>query len=106
MGYANLFAALCQAQGIECHIVHGGAVVTGTFDTNNDVRLHEWNVAVLNGQIIWIDTLWNTTNSYRDGEYNDGTVDADYFDLDNDTLAENHRADRIERRDYFSVLSA
>lgn len=105
MGYANLFAALCQAQGLECYIAHGGAVVTGTFESNNDVRLHEWNVAVLDGKIIWIDTLWNTTNSYRDGKYNYGSVDADYFDLDNDTLAQNHRADRIEKRDYFSVLA-
>ncbi len=103
MGYANLFAALCRAQGIDCYIAHGGAIVLGSFETNDDVRLHEWNVAIIDGRVIWVDTLWNTSNAYRNGEYHEGTVDNHYFDIDNDALAEDHRADRIESRDYFSA---
>lgn len=105
MGYANLFAALCQAQGIECYVVHGGAVVSGTFDTNDDIRLHEWNAAIIGGEVIWVDALWNTTNDYTDGEYCEGAVTDRYFDPDNGELAKNHRADRVEWRDYFALLS-
>ncbi len=105
MGYANLFSALCRAQDITCYVVHGNAAM-GTFaDAQPDIRLHEWNVAIIDGEVIWIDTLWNTTNSYSGGEYFKGGTDDYYYDIDNSTLATDHRADHVEDRDYFSLLS-
>lgn len=106
MGFANLFAALCSAQGIDCRVAHGAAVPGGgTFElSNGEGSLHEWNIAVIDGREVWVDTLWNTTNSYRSGIYSEGDLETAYFDTDGTVLAKNHRADRIEIRDYFSAL--
>lgn len=104
LGFANLYAALCQAQGIDCRVVHGVAAAVGTFDaTNGEGEIHEWNVAIIDGKTIWVDSLWNTSNSYRDGVYEDGNIIEKYFDISDEMLARNHRADRVDIRNYFSV---
>ncbi len=105
MGYANLCAALCAAQGIDCRVVHGQALPVGSFsDEEYYAEQHEWNIAVLSDRTVWLDTLWDTTNAYRDGEYINGTQEYRYFDISDEDIAKNHRAERIEIRDYFSLL--
>ncbi len=100
-GYANLTAALCRAQGIDCRVAHGTASPSG-FDRQPEGSPHEWNVAVIGGKMIWLDPLWDTTNSYVDGEYFKGVIDVEYFDVSGEALAINHRAERIDIRDYFA----
>lgn len=104
LGFSNMLAALCTAQNIDCRVVRGTAVVIGTFSDDVEAELHEWNVAVIDGKTVWLDALWETGNSYFKGQYIDGKQNDKYFDADDLVLAKNHRADRIEIRDYFSLL--
>lgn len=101
-GYANLYAALCQAQGITCHVVKGTCIQGGgTFAGGGHAApSHEWNVAELDGRHVWVDTLWNTDNAY-DGEYNYGDQKLRYFDISDECMAINHRAERVEIRQFF-----
>ncbi|MBQ8170740.1 MAG: transglutaminase domain-containing protein [Oscillospiraceae bacterium] len=105
-GYANLYAALCQAQGIECHIIQGTVVQNGfTFaEEHEGSPSHEWNLVIIDGRHIWVDTLWNTSNTYtaRKG-YSDGAVKQQYFDITDEILALNHKAARCEIRDFFAA---
>lgn len=104
LGYANLYAALCAAQGIECRVVHG-TVIKGNscFSESETEAVHEWNVAYIDGRRIWVDTLWNTTNGYISGEYMTGNQKMQYFDIPDELLSCNHRADRCDSRGYFSA---
>lgn len=106
-GYANLYAALCQAQGIECCIMQGTVVQNGlTFaEDPESAPSHEWNLVMIDGRHIWVDTLWNTGNSYtaRSG-YSDGSVKQQYFDITDEVLALNHKATRCELRNYYSLI--
>ncbi|MBQ8194897.1 MAG: transglutaminase domain-containing protein [Oscillospiraceae bacterium] len=101
-GYANLYAALCQAQGITCHVVKGTCIQGGgTFaDGKHATPSHEWNVVILDGRHIWVDTLWNTDNAY-DGEYYYGGQRYRYFDISDECMAINHRAERVEIRKFY-----
>ena len=101
-GYANLYAALCQAQGISCHVVKGTVIQGGgTFaDGGHEAPSHEWNVIQLDGRHVWVDNLWNTSNGY-DGEYYLGDQTYRYFDISDECMAINHRAERVEIREFF-----
>ena len=101
-GYANLYAALCQAQGISCHVVKGTVIRGGgSFaEDGHETSSHEWNVIELDGRHIWVDTLWNTTNGY-DGEYYTGYQTYRYFDISDECMAINHRAERVEIRRFY-----
>lgn len=101
-GYANLYAALCQAQGITCHVVKGTCIQGGgTFAGGGYAApSHEWNVVMLDGRHIWVDTLWNTDNAY-DGEYYYGDQKYRYFDISDECMAINHRAERVEIRKFY-----
>ena len=110
-GWTNLYsalcqAALCQAQGITCYNA-SGSVVTGSrcfLQTKpEDERGHSWNLLLIGGEKIWVDTVWNSTNIFDNGEYFYGTTDMQYFGITNAALAQDHRAVRCERRDYFGV---
>lgn len=101
-GFANLYAALCQAQGITCHVVKGTVIQGGgTFaEGGHEAPSHEWNVIELDGRHVWVDTLWNTTNGY-DGEYYLGDQTYRYFDISDECMAINHRAERVEIREFY-----
>lgn len=105
-GWANLFTALCQAQGIECYNA-SGSVVTGSrcfLQTSpEDERSHSWNLAVIDGRQIWVDSVWNSTNSFENGKYKAGKLDLQYFDIDGTLLSYDHRVKRFEHRDYFAL---
>ena len=106
-GYANLYAALCQAQGIECRIIQGTVVQNGlTFaEKHENAPSHEWNLVIIDGRHIWVDTLWNTGNAYtaRNG-YSDGAVKQQYFDITDEMLALNHKSTRCEIRNFFAEI--
>lgn len=102
-GFANLFSALCDAQGITCYNIRGSAINNGLSyaeDYGHD-EMHEWNCAVIDGRVIWVDTVWDTYNSYKNGEYHDGFVYFQYFDITEEALALDHRAKQCEHRDFF-----
>lgn len=104
-GYANLYAALCQSQGIECLIVQGDVVQNHlAFDEADTAPSHEWNLVHIDGRYFWVDTLWNNSgNSYANGNYSDGAPSLRYFDPSEEVLSLNHRAVRVERREFFAV---
>lgn len=104
-GYANLYAALCQSQGIECYIVQGSVVQNGySFEENVDIApSHEWNAVLIDGRFIWVDSLWNTDNFYKKGKYIESLQGLKYFDTTTEALSQNHCAKRVERREFFSI---
>lgn len=71
-GFANLFAAMCRAEGIPATVQFG----MGRFDTNafNDKTLinesvptHAWNAVLVNGRVYYCDPTFDNFNLY-DGE--------------------------------------
>ncbi|MGN1118737.1 MAG: transglutaminase domain-containing protein [Oscillospiraceae bacterium] len=106
-GFSTLFAALCQAQGLECFNIRGRALNTGISyaeDYGTDA-MHEWNYAVIDGRGIWIDTVWNTSNAYSREEYRPGRVHSQYFDPTDEAFALDHHAQICEYRDFFAVMN-
>lgn len=102
-GYANLYAALCQSQGIECYVAQGDVVQNYvTFYEADEAPSHEWNLVCINGRYFWVDTLWNNSgNQYFDGVYTEGAPSLRYFDPTNEIMAQDHRAVRIEKREFY-----
>ena len=106
-GFSNLFAALCEAQGIRCYNVRGSVAKDGSFEENSaSSASHEWAAAEIGGRMIWVDTVWNTSNSYSSGEYIKGVTHMKFFDIDDLPMGADHRAERCELRSYFGCLSA
>lgn len=105
-GWSNLYSAMCQAQGITCFNA-SGSVVTGSrcfLQTElSDERSHSWNLVVADGRLIWVDTVWNSSNNYNKGNYFEGNYDMQYFDIDNVLLSNDHRVARLEHRDYYGI---
>ena len=105
-GWSNLFSALCQAQGIWCANA-SGSVVTGSRcfmqTSTEDERSHSWNMTVIDGRQIWVDTVWNSSNSYRKRRYVEGPQDMQYFDISTAAISQDHRVTRFEYRDYFAL---
>ncbi len=105
-GWSNLYAALCQAQGIVCYNASGSAV-TGSrcfLQTKpEDERSHSWNLVVIDGRLIWVDTVWNSSNTYDKGSYFQASYDMQYFDIDSVLLSHDHRVSRLEYRNYFGI---
>lgn len=103
-GYANLYAAMCQSQGIDCFVVTGTVVQNNlTFEDDfGSFPSHEWNMLTIGDRHIWIDTLWNTDNSFLRERYNAGPTYFRYFDISDEFMTHNHCADRIEHRVFFA----
>lgn len=111
-GFANLTCALLQAQGIDAVAVKGGVASGGvTYEAlPNGVQNHEftafWYAA--EERWVWMDACWNGSGNYMNGEYVPDVPHEKYFDISDDALAQNHRADYAERRSFFddAVLTA
>lgn len=111
-GFANLTCALLQAQGIDAVAVKGGVSSGGvTYEQlPNGVQNHEfaafWYAA--EERWVWVDACWNGSGDYTNGEYVPDIPHEKYFDITDDALAQNHRADYAERRSFFddAVLAA
>lgn len=104
-GYSNMTSALAAVQGIKVCNVHGSAVNNGmTFD-ERDGEYHEWNYAVIDGRVIWVDSGWNSyCYRYSNGRYERGEASVKYFDISPTALAQNHKAKYAEYRDYFAAI--
>lgn len=55
MGYANLFAALTRAAGLETKVMTGKAV------SNGKKYYHQWNEVKVDGKWYFVDTTWNAS---------------------------------------------
>ncbi len=105
-GFANLYCALLEAQGIKAvnikgSVASGGYTYEGLHDSPQN---HEWAAVWLDGRWIYMDVVWNTGNFYANGEYHQGKVDDQYSDITPFALSFDHRADRAEVRHYFRAL--
>ncbi len=104
-GYSNMTSALAAVQGIKVCNVHGSAVNNSmTFD-ERQAEYHEWNYAVIDGRVIWVDSGWNSyCYRYSNGKYESGKAGVKYFDISPKALAQNHKAKYAEYRDYFAAI--
>lgn len=55
MGYANLFAALARAAGLETKVMTGKAI------SNGKKYYHQWNEVRVDGKWYFVDTTWNAS---------------------------------------------
>lgn len=107
-GYANLTAALCQAQGIRCISIVGKALVDGQNYLIDSLEggLHEWNVVEIDGRQIIVDTCWMSCNNLSyDGKYNQRSNTWKWFDTGDEIFAIDHQAKTAEYKDFRSVVS-
>ncbi len=101
--YANMTAALCQAQGILCYNVSGEGITNSKCYAEQSVgSAHEWNYAFVGGRGIWVDSGWNSFNhTYGGDETVSGDIGCKYFDIGNEVLALNHKVHFLSNRDFF-----
>lgn len=104
-GFANLTCALLQAQGIDAVAVKGGVSSGGvTYDKLAEgVQNHEFAAFWYEkeNRWVWLDACWSGSGNYVNGEYVSELSHGKYFDISDDALALNHRADYAERRNFF-----
>ena len=86
-GYANLYAALLRSIGISCRKQGGLALGISTARVWDETSLaqitsnHAWNEVYIDGRWLLVDTTWDSTNTYQDGQYLPGsTIGHLYFD--------------------------
>lgn len=106
-GYANMTSALCAAQGIKCYNIKGHALQgDATYDeAHGTAAYHEWNYAVIDGRVIWVDSGWNSYNYFRsNGEYDYNGIGFKYFDIGIEAFSQNHMCDSAEFRDFYKLL--
>lgn len=99
-GYSNLFAALCQAQGIYCINLRGSA--SKSEDILKLPTNHEWNGVFCDGKWLFYDTTWASSNGYQDGKAYYGEVDKTDLEMNFEEMSLNHKIDSIDFR-YFSL---
>lgn len=106
-GFTNLFCAMAEAVGIDAVNIKGGIV-------NEDMRYaelekgqqnHEWSAFWYEKEQrwVWVDSCWDGSGTYRNGSRTAGKPKYMYFDISDEALALNHRADKAERRHYFEA---
>ena len=105
LGYATLYASLCQAVNIPCNVVLGYALGVGEdlqwTDTtvNTDVQNHAWNEVYADGRWVIVDTTWDSPNVYENGEFVKGeSVSHIYFDANIDFFSNNHKILEYSRK--------
>ncbi len=78
-GYANAFAYLCQAAGIECVLINGSAT-----NSSGETDLHSWNMVKLDEKWYHVDVCWDDTkNGYHHN----------YFLISTAEISKNHTVD-------------
>lgn len=106
-GYSDLFAALCQAQGICAINLRGGTEEALYRDPDwKTVRTnHEWNAVFCDGGWHFFDTTWCSQNIYSNGEYYySDKQKTEYLDMDFDAMTKDRRIDRVDLRDFYGAL--
>lgn len=106
IGFSNLYCALLQAQGIDAVSIKGGAASGEvTYEMLTDgVQNHEFAAFWYEAEQrwVWADPCWNGSGDYINGEYHKKICHEKYFDITDEALALNHRADYAERRSFFT----
>lgn len=109
-GFADLYCALLQAQGIDAVNIKGGS--TGGDieyeDLTDGVQNHEFTAFYHKAEKrwVWVDACWNGSGDYKNGEYKDKACHEKFFDITDEALALDHRADYAERRLFFEAKAA
>ncbi len=109
-GFADLYCALLQAQGIDAVNIKGGST-GGDIEYENltdGVQNHEFTAFYLEAEErwVWVDSCWNGSGDYRGGEYVKDKPHEKFFDISDEALALDHRADYAERRRFFEAKAA
>lgn len=106
-GFTNLFCAMAEAVGIDAVNIKGGIVNEGMHyaELESGVQNHEWAAFWYekDERWVWVDACWDGCGSYRNGTRTAGKPKYMYFDISDDALSLNHRADKAERRSYFEA---
>lgn len=102
-GFANLYAALCNSQGLYCLCMKGGSVSDGyTREELAEIPAnHNWNAVAIDGEWYYADCTWITDLSYRSGEIIPAAEERSFYALmDFGEMSIEHRIDRCEYRDF------
>ncbi|MDR0821680.1 MAG: hypothetical protein LBN40_04355 [Oscillospiraceae bacterium] len=100
-GYANLYAVLLEAQGIESAVVHGSAARDHYEELLTNTYPHEWVVFRYNDRAVFADPAWDSRNSYENDTQTKREPVTTCFDADPLALSFDHRADYAEERLFF-----
>ncbi len=102
-GFANIYAALCNAQGLDVINIRGGTIQRNISHSKleESSERHEWNAVWIDERWVFVDTTWNTQNTYSGGEYRDGSTNLKFFDISIEAISADHRFDLVERREYY-----
>lgn len=106
-GFTNLFCAMAESVGIDAVNISGGCI-NGEMkfeELENGARSHEWSAFYYEKEErwVWVDSCWDGAGEYRNGEWKAGKPKYMYFDISDEALALNHRADKAERRHYYEA---
>ena len=87
-GYADLTAALLRSLGIPTMVVSGNAA--SPIDKSNSN--HAWNMVYVNNRWVFLDPTWDSTNKYKDGKYELGSINHNrlWFDTSLEMIAYSH----------------
>ncbi|MDR0197652.1 MAG: hypothetical protein LBI36_05470 [Oscillospiraceae bacterium] len=105
-GYANLTAAMLESAGIKAVTVIGSALSLSEYDVLLTIsRHHEWTAFWYGEENRWVmlDSGWDSGNNYKNGRYTQKSSPRKYFDISPLAFSQNHRAEKAEYREYFSV---
>lgn len=109
-GFANLYCALLEAEGIRSVNLKGAAVAGEiTYETLTTGREnHEFSAFWYEDQNRWayVDSCWSGAGDYINGRYIEGKAYDKYFDITGEAFAMNHRVDKAEERFYTKALAA
>lgn len=109
-GFANLFCALLEIEGIRS-VNLKGAAASGevTYETLTTAgENHEFTAFWYEKENRWayVDSCWSGVGNYENGRYSDSVSYDKYFDITGEAFALNHRADKAEERRYTKALAA
>lgn len=108
VGFADLYCALLQAQGIDAVNIKGGSTsdTIGYENLKDGVQNHEFTAFYYEDEErwVWVDSCWNGSGDYMNGEFHEDNPHEKYFDITDEALALDHRADYAQRRSFFNAV--
>lgn len=109
--YAAILKKLLNAEGIPSFVIHGRTCDQSTaipivdtseravrligiwtpYDVESTATDHAWNAVYIDGEWIEVDSTWDSTNTYRDGEYIEGSSRRGYFNPGDVLMSYSHK---------------
>ena len=109
-GFANLFSALLEIEGIRSVNLKGAAAANEvTYETLTAAgENHEFTAFWYEKENRWAyaDPCWSGVGNYIGGNYSDSITYDKYFDITGEAFSFDHRADKAEERHYTKALAA